>query len=209
MHKAACPPAPPLEALEPMEPSLRMQPFTQAGWIFTLPAGGHRALAEFCAGASRLHSRHHVDITHWFPEVSEALARAPLARTVVDGELCVLDAAGRNDARRLHERALWPGRRPGIDEAVYVVHDLLVHEGQDVRALAWWRRRALLMQLLPGLPGVRAGSAIDAEGQWLYRQALALGCAHMVAQHREAPYRGGRSSGCLLVPCRPPQPQAA
>jgi bifunctional non-homologous end joining protein LigD len=200
------PPAPPLSALQPMEPCGPAAAFSDAAWAFELPAGGHRALMQFGGGAGvRLHSRSHVDIAAWFPEVTglPALRGAKCGRTVLDGELCVLDACGRNDAERLHRRALQRGRPASpLDRASFCVRDLLVLDGQDLRTLPWSRRRQLLRSLR-GLHGgrLRLPLPVDCRGEWLCRQARALGRSELLAFHRDAPYRGGRSGACLRIAC--------
>jgi bifunctional non-homologous end joining protein LigD len=203
MPLASVPPPPPLQALEPMEPVLGTRPFTNAAWAFQLPLNGYRMLAQARAEASRLCSRHHVDTTRWFPEVTAALQDLRLAHTMFDGEICVLDRAGRNDVQRLHDRALWPGERPGHSRVVYCINDVLVHQGVDQRPLPWLMRRRLLRALLREAPeALRLQPAIDGSGEWLYEQALALDRPAIVAWRREAPYQGGRSNDCLSIPCR-------
>jgi hypothetical protein len=105
-----------MESLGLMEPMPGSAPFNGAAWVFALPTPGYRMLAEFGQdAAARLRSRRGVDATRWFPEVACALAALEMARTVVDGEVCVLDAAGRSDLQLLHARALHPGHQPGGD----------------------------------------------------------------------------------------------
>lgn len=208
----ALPAAPGLHELQPMDPCGPAAAFNHSAWSFELPAGGHRALLQFGGGGPvQLHSRHHVDITAWFPEVTRCRplrrAAAGCGRTVLDGELCVLDACGRNDAQRLHRRALQRGL-PALpqDRAAFRVRDLLVLDDQDLRSLPWSSRRRLLrawraLHLPAGLEAaaLRLPLRVDARGEWLWRQAVALGCTELLAFHRDAPYRGGRSGACLRI----------
>jgi ATP-dependent DNA ligase len=202
MPLSAPPPAPSLDALSLMERSRGAQPFSHAAWSFELPTPGYRMLAEFGTGRSRLVSSHHVDVTRWFPEVSQALGSLQVPRTVVDGDICVLDASGRSDLRLLHLRALRPGWRPGTSAVVLCVSDLLVCEGRDVRTLPWWERRLMLRTLpLEDQPLLRLQRALRSEGEWMYRQALALGRSALHAWRREAPYQAGRCADWLAIPC--------
>ena len=186
-----------------MEPCAASQPFTDAGWAFELPLGGHRVLARFGGGACSLRSRHGADITAWFGEVSEALAALDVEDMLVDGELCVLDAVGRNDPVRLHERAVLPGVCHGANAATLCLHDLLVCEGRDVRPLRWIERRRLLRQLpLSGRrQRLQVSRVMPVEGEWLYGQALALGRPALHARRMSAPYVGGRSADWLVIRC--------
>ena len=74
-------------------------------------------------------------------------------------------------------------------------HDILVGCRDGDRG-AW---RAL--HLPEGLDGaaLRLPLRVDARGEWLWRQAVALGCSELLAFHRDAPYRGGRSGACLRI----------
>lgn len=200
-HAAA---GPALAELRPMEPGRRSQPFIDAAWAFQLsPRGGQRVLVEL--GGERgvcLHSPRHVDITAWFPEVAEALPVPSAGRVVLDAELCVLDAAGRNDVQRLRARCLVRGARPGADAASLIVRDVLVHDGQDVRGWTWSARRRLLRAT--GLDGARArcAGAVDGDGCWMHRQAEALGGVDVLAMCRHAPYEPGLSASCVWIPAR-------
>lgn len=200
------PAAPALSALQPMEPCGPAAAFSDIAWCFELPAGGHRALLQFGGGAGvRLHSRAHVDIGAWFPEVAgcRALRGTGAGRTVLDGELCVLDACGRNDPGRLHRRSLQRGLpATAQDRAAFCVRDLLVLHDQDLRSLPWWRRRQLLRSLhvLDGRC-LRLPHPVVGRGEWLCRLARALGRSELLAFHRGAPYRGGRSGACLRIAC--------
>lgn len=207
MPLAHCLPAPTLESLRLMEPMPGSAPFSAAAWVFALPTPGYRMLAELGAETSatrrgvRLRSRRGVDATRWFPEVARALAALHVPRTVVDGEVCVLDAAGRSDLQMLHARALHPGRPHGSSPVVMCLRDVLVWDGRDVRGLPWRERRQLLQSLpLQGTAALKLERAVRAEGHWLYRQAWALGHEAIHARRADAPYVAGRSLAWLSIP---------
>jgi bifunctional non-homologous end joining protein LigD len=197
-----------MEHLGLMEPSPGCLPFSSAAWVFALPATGYRMLAEFGAGVgeargglgARLRSRRGAEAARWFPEVARALAALPVPRTVVDGEVCVLDAAGRSDLRLLHARALHPGHPPGTSPVVLCLRDVLVWEGLDVRALPWRQRRQLLESLpLHGLAALKLERSVRAEGAWLCRQARALGRETIHAHRADAPYVAGPSIAWVSI----------
>jgi bifunctional non-homologous end joining protein LigD len=191
-----------------MEPSRGSLPFTSAAWAFALPSPGYRMLAELgaCTGAAwhrhgaRLRSRRGVDASRWFPEVVQALSALPVGHTVVDGEVCVLDAAGRSDLQLLHARARQPGHALGTSAVVMCLQDVLVWDGRDVRGLPWRERRRLLEALpLPPSAVLRRQRVRRAEGVWLYRQAGALGRDAIHARRADAPYVAGPSIAWLSI----------
>jgi bifunctional non-homologous end joining protein LigD len=201
-----------------MEPSRGTLPFTSAAWAFALPSPGYRMLAELgaCTGAAgrghgaQLRSRRGVDATRWFPEVVRALAALPVGHTVVDGELCVLDAAGRSDLQLLHVRALHPGQAPGTSAVVMYLQDVLVWDGRDVCGLPWRERRRLLETLpLPPSGALRRQRITCAEGVWLWRQAQALGRDAIHAYRMDAPYLAGPSIAWLSIAVAAPAQELA
>jgi ATP-dependent DNA ligase len=189
---------PPLAALQAMESLPAAEAFCDPDWVFELSAGGPRALADCDACGVCLHSRRHRDITRWFPEVCADLASLEGGRLVLDGELCVPGPGGMHDAGRLQARTLEPQRIPELP-ACFVVFDILVWYGDDVRPRPWWQRRSLLQQLpLQGLAHVALQRVHAGEGVWLHRQAQAVG-RRVMAKRRNAPYRGGRCSDWLAI----------
>ena len=207
MPLAACPPAPPVQTLGLMEPSRSATPFSGAGWAFALAPCGYRLLAEIGAGTTRragrgvrLRSRRGVDATRWFAEVAHALAALNLEHAVLDGEVCVLDAAGRSDLQMLHARTLQPGRAGATSPVVMCLRDVLVWSDRDVRSLPWHERRQLLQSLpLQGHPALRLERVVRAEGLWLHKQAQALGHETLHAHRTDAPYVTGRSLAWLSI----------
>lgn len=189
-----------------MESGRGETPFSDAAWTFALPTPGYRMLAEFgdASEGCRLRSRRGVDTTRRFAEVARALAALCVpGRTVVDGEICVFDASGRPDLRRLHERALHPGQRLDSSSVTLCMRDVLVWAGRDVRTLPWLERQRLLRRLpLQRRQGtLRLQRTVYAEGSWLWRQAQALGCESVHAYRHDVRYVAGPSSGWLSIPC--------
>jgi bifunctional non-homologous end joining protein LigD len=110
--------------------------------------------------------------------------------------------------RRLHERALSLG--PEAAPVTLVLHDLLVLDGLDLRAWPWHaRRRQLRRLLLDGAEALRLQPALPHEGEWLYRQALALDRPLLHARRCDAPYLAGRSAAWLSIPCAAPALRSA
>jgi bifunctional non-homologous end joining protein LigD len=130
-------------------------------WAYEFKWDGVRALAVVADGRVRLSARSGADITIAYPELgalASALAEAGIAEAVLDGEIVVLDAAGRPSfsqlAERMHVRD--PGRAARLAAAHpvnYMIFDVLSAGGQDLTSRPYTERRAMLETLV--VPGVR------------------------------------------------------
>lgn len=173
-------------------------PFRREGWLFELKYDGYRLLAEKAGGAPLLRLRGGGDATATFPEVARAVAALPVEGALLDGELVVLDEAGRPDFQALQARAQL--RRPADVAAASVsrpatlfAFDLLSAGGLDLRPLPLTERKAVLGALAPRLGPVRFADHLEAEGEALYREATARGLEGVVAKRAGSPYHAGRS----------------
>lgn len=206
---AAAPASTDLRLLGLMQPVPGTRPFTRSGWSFELPLHGHRVLAIAAGEHSVLLTPGGLDVSRRFPEVLEALRALPPGRHGLDGELCVLDVGKRNDVHQLHERALARSWRPGMPEVTLVVLDVLMLRDEDLRPLPWReRRRAFKAAMAECAAPLRLQRTMPCEGDWLHRQAVALGRPWLHARRVDAPYVAGRSEDWLSIPCTPAHAQA-
>ncbi len=123
------------------------------GWSYEFKWDGVRVLALFAGGPPDLFARSGAVVTAAYPEIAEL--RLPEG-TLVDGEMVVLDAAGRPSftalAERMHVRERHRAARLAVTLPVtYMIFDLLFHDGRDCTGLPYQARRAKLEQL--GLAG--------------------------------------------------------
>jgi len=180
-------------------------PFDRPGWIFELKYDGFRLLAGNEDGRARLRYRGGSDATASFPEVAAALAVLP-RNVVLDGEVVVVDEAGRTHFQRMQKRLML--RRPeevaraaaGGLRATYFAFDLLGLEGYDLRPLPLRERKDALRRLLPRDGAVRYVDHVVARGLALYEEVRKLDLEGLVAKRADAPYSAGRSSDWVKVP---------
>ena len=123
------------------------------GWSYEFKWDGVRVLSSFEGGAPRLFARSGAVVTAAYPEIS---ALALPAGSLLDGEMVVLDAAGRPSftalAERMHVRD--PGRAARLAVALpvtYMIFDVLRLGGEDFTHLPYAARRERLEDL--GLAG--------------------------------------------------------
>lgn len=188
----------PIDQLAPMLLDERkVAPDDQADYIAEIKYDGYRVLAEFGQGVCTLKTKNGADCTRWFPEIAEPLANLACGRTVVDGEMCILDELGRTDFNALHDRARRRRFRDGDLPVTYCVFDLLVQDGYSVMERPLVERKAELATILdPPPPNVLYARHIDsgtdaAPVSWLFAHALGLKLEGVVAKLAQSPYEPG------------------
>jgi bifunctional non-homologous end joining protein LigD len=146
---------------------------------------GIRALCAVDAGGLRLTSRTEKDLTGRFPELAGLAAALHGRRATLDGEIVVLDDAGRPsfEALQVHDRP-----------AALMLFDLLALDGRSLLALPYHERRDRLVRL--GLQGSHWQTPPTWSDAAVAREtAERLGLEGVVAKRADSPYEPGRRSG--------------
>jgi len=200
--------------LRPMLARFFPTPFDSPNHVFQPLWGGLRVLA-FVAGSDPPRSAHAlalldpdgVDRIAHFPELGAVRDQLAAGSAVLDGEIVVVDRAGRLDANGLAARlAGRPGvaGRPG-PPAVFLAFDLLHLDGRSLLGAPLHRRRDLLRRLVGPGGAVLVVPAVEADGRALHAAVVAQGLAGVLARLRTSPYLPGvRSRLWRFVPARPP-----
>jgi bifunctional non-homologous end joining protein LigD len=171
-------------------------PLGKPGWIYEIKYDGWRVLAGIVDGKVHLATRNGADYTKAFPEVAKDLSTLDGGPHILDGEVCVLDDAGRSDFMRLQERARRKRWYEGCDPVVYCVFDLLAKDGRSLIDQPVEKRKQQLRDMLsPDLPAVLYVDHFPAEhGRALFEQAKALGIEGLVAKRLGSTYHPGERS---------------
>ncbi len=167
-------------------------------WAYEPKWDGFRALAFVDGDELFLQSRTGRPLRRYFPEL-----RFPPGRYVLDGELVILGADGREQFDMLQQR-LHPAesRVRMLAEkipAIFRVFDLLARDDEDLTSLPLSERREALERLLdefedPGsLELTPLADAVDGAGEWLQ------GGEGVIAKQLDAPYRPGERKGMVKV----------
>ncbi|GIE51886.1 non-homologous end-joining DNA ligase [Actinoplanes nipponensis] len=137
------------------------------GWSYEFKWDGVRVLSSFEDGPPRLWARSGAAVTLAYPEVA-GLSLPP--GSLLDGEMVVLDAAGRPSftalAERMHVRD--PGRAARLAATLpvtYMIFDLLRYAGESLIEVPYADRRARLEELDLG------------DGPWMVPPAFTDGVA--------------------------------
>ncbi len=168
-------------------------------YVYEVKLDGFRCIAFVDGGDVFLQSRNGKTLGRYFPELT-----FPAGRYVLDGEIVVRDADGREDfdalGQRIHPAVSRIERLAGETPAVYVAFDLLAHEHDSLLELPFAERRAALERLLDSEAFERApielmptvATAAEA-GRWLEHAEGAI------AKSLSAPYLPGERKGMAKV----------
>jgi bifunctional non-homologous end joining protein LigD len=172
------------------------RPPSGAKWVHEIKHDGYRIQARIDGGTIKLMTRTGLDWTDRFASIAKALGAFGLSSALVDGEIVVEDSAG--IARfGLLQADLSAGRQ---DRFVYYVFDLLYAEGYDLTPATLLDRKALLQEIVAGLPSsspVRLSEHLAEDGPTMLEHACRLGLEGIVSKRVDMPYRSGRSEHWL------------
>jgi bifunctional non-homologous end joining protein LigD len=158
-------------------------------WGYEVKLDGYRALAIKSNGKVLLRSRNNSDFNAKYPGVVRALAALP-DETVIDGELVVLDEAGRPSFNAL--------QNVGSSKValVYYVFDVLILAGRNVMAEPLLKRRDLLQRgVLPKLSEpIRESAPLNASLPDVIDAVKAHGLEGVVAKRLDSRYEPGQRS---------------
>jgi bifunctional non-homologous end joining protein LigD len=180
------------------------EPFTKDGWLFELKLDGYRLLAAKRGGEAKLVTRNGNDYTEVFPEIARAVKAIPLDDFIIDGEVVVLDSAGKPSFSLLQQRGSLHNahdiKRAAVELAsTFFTFDLLAAQGYDARGLALSKRNELLAAAVPKVGAVRYLDHIETQGEAFHKQVSALGLEGIIAKKADQPYRAGRSANWLKI----------
>jgi ATP-dependent DNA ligase len=186
----------------PLKPQLalsRKQLPTGEEWVYEVKLDGFRCLAFVDGEQAFLQSRTGKPLGRYFPELA-----LPHGRYVLDGEIVVRGADGREDfdalGQRIHPAASRIKRLSAETPAVYVAFDLLAHADESLLEQPFSERRAALVSLFAGdeftaapVELMEATADVQAAQRWL------LAAEGTIAKDRAAPYRPGERKGMAKV----------
>ncbi|MFN2638353.1 MAG: DNA ligase, partial [Gemmatimonadaceae bacterium] len=123
--------------------------FTSDDWVFELKLDGYRLLAAKRGTDVLLLTRNGLDYTDVFPEIVRAVKALPHDACILDGEVVVMDDAGKPSFARLQRRGrltntLDIGQAAVELPATFFAFDLVAFDDYDLRDVPLIERRRLL-----------------------------------------------------------------
>jgi len=163
------------------------------GWAYEPKWDGFRAIAFVDSGDVYIQSRNSRPLSRYFPEL-----KFPDGRYVLDGEVVVRDANGREDfdalGQRIHPAVSRINRLAEETPAVFIAFDLLAREDESLLELPFTERRAALEALVADPVELTPCVGMPEEAQeWLQN------AEGVIAKESDAPYRPGERVGMVKV----------
>ena len=172
---------------------------TPSDYWFEIKYDGYRILIGKAGNEIRLRSRNQKDWTGSFQSLADAARRLNARETVIDGEACAVDDAGRPSFQAL--QGLLAGERKAGVHLAYAAFDLLWLDGRDLRALPIEERRELLEALMgdapPPLSYSRALPGADYDA--LVALAKSSNLEGLVAKKKRSPYAPGSAAQWIKI----------
>ncbi len=172
-------------------------------WLHELKFDGYRMLCYLQRGQVKFWSRNGKDWTQKFLNLIEAMKAIPAATAILDGEVVVVDKAGRSSFQRLQQSMGSGGRPPTF---VFEAFDVIHLDGYDLRRCALRDRKAVLEALLAqkrkGKNGViRYSDHVEGNGAQFFKQACEYGIEGIVSKLADSPYESTRNRNWLKSKC--------
>ncbi|MGZ4755164.1 MAG: non-homologous end-joining DNA ligase [Acidimicrobiia bacterium] len=193
---------PPTDA-RPMLATLAARPPAGPGWAWELKWDGIRALSLVEKGSVRLWTRNGNEVTPRYPELQPLGAALDGHSAFLDGEIVTFDARSRPSFERLQRRMHVKDARE-IERlvrevpVVYVVFDLLWHDGHLITALPYEDRRRLLTTLVSDGAAWRVPSHEVGDGHATVEVSKQFALEGVVAKRLDSTYEPGRRSSAWL-----------
>ena len=205
-------PSPPAFTVRPTEELPTLKPMlatsgspgllrSEEDWAFEMKWDGIRAVATVTPEGTRLLSRNGNDLTKAYPELADLGSYVNAEQAVLDGEIVVINKAGRPDFGLLQGRMNLT-KKSDIDAARrrtpvhFLLFDLLHLDGNSLLDLGYTQRREVLEQAVdaPGDGHIQVPPALDATLDEAIDASKQLGLEGIMAKRVNSTYSPGRRS---------------
>jgi bifunctional non-homologous end joining protein LigD len=170
-----------------MAPTQIREPFHRDGWVYEEKVDGWRMLAYKDGERVRLVSRNGRDHTWRFAGIATAVAKLSALSLVLDGEVAIYDQKLRSRFEWLRE----PDPEAVATPPLFIVFDLLHHQGREVTGRPLRERRARLEDAVADNDLVLPVRRLARNGFEGWSEVIARDCEGYVAKDETSPYEGG------------------
>lgn len=169
-------------------------------WLHEIKLDGYRILAYVRADGVRLRTRGGEDWTERLPDLTRELANPALANSVIDGEICALDARGVARFELLQQA--FADRRTA--DLVFYAFDLPFAGGEDLRQVPLIERKRILRERVESVEDrrlLRYSDHVLGMGDKVLATLCALGAEGVVSKRIRSIYEGRRTRTWRKVKC--------
>lgn len=181
--------------IEPMQPTLVDEAPEGNDWIHEIKHDGYRTQLIIDGNEISAFTRRGADWSRKYAPVISAARELPTKSAIIDGEMVLLDAAGKSDFHGFRKAIKGsPGR------LVFIAFDILMLDGEDLRAQTTVERRLALSTLVAGAPAaIQFSEAVTGGGRAFYKAVDELNLEGMVSKRANAAYVSGRTRAWLKI----------
>jgi bifunctional non-homologous end joining protein LigD len=195
--------APMQEFIAPQLATLVKEPPPGDEWFHELKFDGYRMLCHLHRGKARFWSRNGKNWTEKFPNLAQALKTFPATTAILDGEVVVVDSAGRSSFQKL-QQSMGRGGQEGAPAFVYEVFDLIYLDGYSLSQTPLRDRKQVLERLLASAKAkgsLRYSDHDEGNGLRFFKQACDYGIEGIVSKLADSPYESTRNRNWLKTKC--------
>ena len=196
-RKAAMP-----ELVPPQLATLVREPPSGDEWLHELKFDGYRMVCHLQRGKARFWSRNGKDWTEKFPNLAVALKAFPAATAILDGEVVIVDKAGRSSFQKLQQSMGRGGDK--VPAFVFEIFDLIYLDGYSLTRTPLRQRKAALEKLLASAKNksvLRYSDHVEGNGGLFFKQACEYGIEGIVSKLADSPYESTRNRNWLKTKC--------
>lgn len=194
------------EFLAPQLAMLVSEPPSGDEWLHELKFDGYRMICHLNRGKARFWSRNGKDWTEKFPNLSAALKAFPAETAILDGEVVIVDKAGRSSFQSL-QQSMGRGRSGKVPAFVFEIFDLIYLDGYSLMKTPLRVRKAQLEALFSSAK-VKADSGplrysdhVEGNGSQFFKQACEYGIEGIVSKLADSPYESTRNRSWQKSKC--------
>ncbi|MGA1984374.1 MAG: DNA ligase D [Acidobacteriaceae bacterium] len=185
-----------------LAPQLAQQaesPPARSGWLHELKLDGYRIQARKNGRRVQLFTRTGLDWTHRMKAIAAEVARLPVDKVTLDGEVVVLGDDGNTSFADL-QAAFQEGARHVL---TYFCFDLLHVNGHNTRNLPLRERKELLAEIVAGADEhtLRLSEHLESDGPTIFQNACKLRAEGIVSKRAAGKYAAGGSSDWIKCKC--------
>ena len=192
--------APLPEFVAPQLATLVKEPPDSNEWLHELKFDGYRMICHLHRGKARFWSRNGKDWTEKFLNLAQALKTFPATTAILDGEVVVVDSAGRSSFQRL-QQSMGGGSATAF---VFEIFDLIYLEGYSLSQTPLRERKLALEQLLASAKTkgpLRYSDHVEGDGKQFFKQACDYGIEGIVSKLADSPYESTRNRNWQKTKC--------